>query len=465
MARGHKVWLVSAAVCLAVSGVVVATAGPAGATNVSTEAALRAAFGNAAETKIDLDADIELSDCGDNALDVTRISDTDLTLDGHGHTIRQTCPIRVFEMTGAGALTVQNVTITGGDATFNNTQVGGGIAHFGPGLLTVAASTVTGNKSEGGGALFGDGGIAIINSTINENSAVYNSAADSELDITVSGSTITKNTTSADSADASGTIGATGSVTVLNSAITNNTNANKAAVGSSGPVTIVNSTVANNTPDVGVFSDESVTLVYATVVDNGSGPENEENVVIFNGGGLTSFGSVVAQAKGGADNCFIDGGSTTSNGFNFSDDDTCGFTNAAQGDRQNAGDPALGALGNNGGKTETRKPSDTSPLKDAIAAASCKADGAAEITADQVGTVRPQGSGCDVGAVEVAQAAATTTTTSASSASAPPAASSSSNAKSSSGGAPIALIVLAVLVIGGIVIALLLRRRRSDEAA
>jgi hypothetical protein len=63
----------------------------------------------------------------------------------------------------------------------------------------------------------------------------------------------------------------------------------------------------------------------------------------------------------------------------------------------------LGALSDNGGPTSTRLPLPGSPLIDAIPNASCEADGAAGITADQRGLVRPSptGGACDVGAVEV----------------------------------------------------------------
>lgn len=46
-----------------------------------------------------------------------------------------------------------------------------------------------------------------------------------------------------------------------------------------------------------------------------------------------------------------------------------------------------------------------SALIDAIPVASCQADGAAGITTDERGVARPQGPGCDIGAVEVAVSA------------------------------------------------------------
>jgi len=120
---------------------------------------------------------------------------------------------------------------------------------------------------------------------------------------------------------------------------------------------------------------------------------------------LTSFGSVVAQARGGGANCDLV--STTSNGFNFSDDASGGVSchfNAAT-DRVGASnDPMLGALGANGGPTNTMVPNPGSPLIDAIPNASCTSG----ISTDQRGFTRPQVAGglCDIGAVEVQPALA-----------------------------------------------------------
>ena len=92
---------------------------------------------------------------------------------------------------------------------------------------------------------------------------------------------------------------------------------------------------------------------------------------------------------------------TSSHGFNFSDDSSCGFGNTDEGDRQNAGSPGVGALAANGGPTQTMLPQTGSPLIDAVPIAQCQLDGASGITRDQRGVTRPQGSGCDIGSVEV----------------------------------------------------------------
>jgi hypothetical protein len=67
----------------------------------------------------------------------------------------------------------------------------------------------------------------------------------------------------------------------------------------------------------------------------------------------------------------------------------------------------LAALSANGGPTLTRLPATSSPLVDGVPLAQCQADGAAGITADQRGITRPQGAGCDIGAVELVIAAPT----------------------------------------------------------
>jgi hypothetical protein len=158
---------------------------------------------------------------------------------------------------------------------------------------------------------------------------------------------------------------------------------------------VQNSTVTGNSAadlGAGIFSAGSVTLVYATVVGN-TALTAFSNIDAQQ---LTSFGSVVAVA-GGPPNC-LDSDTNISQGYNFSDDASCGFTQPT--DRQDAGDPGLGPLAANGGPTLTRLPAASSPLLDAIPAAAC----APGVTADQRGVARPQAGACDIGAVEVAAA-------------------------------------------------------------
>jgi hypothetical protein len=365
-----------ATAALAGASLMVLTAGPAAATTVTDEASLRAAFGNAAETQIDLDADITLSSVCPNG-EVTRTSSTTVVVDGHGHTVTQTCASgnnSVFVNAAGGDLQFRNITITGGSSAAN----GGGIATAG-GDVSLTNSSVTGNSGGAGGGIAANSGgtVGLTNSTVSNNSASAGGGGILASAVGMTNSTVSGNTAGAN----------------LGGGI---------EVPGSGLVSLTNSTVSGNTAGTeggGVVAFD-VTLVYSTVAGN-SAPQGA-NLDIRSLDTLTAFGSVVALPAGGGGNCFFEQGqSTTSNGSNWDDDASCGF-GAGPGDHSNGGDPLLGALANNGGSTQTQLPQPGSPLIDAIPVASCQADGASGITADQRGVTRPQGSGCDIGAVEVA---------------------------------------------------------------
>jgi hypothetical protein len=128
------------------------------------------------------------------------------------------------------------------------------------------------------------------------------------------------------------------------------------------------------------------------------------NVFLENPANFTVFGSVITSPNGGP-NCSGPTGDPltgiTSVGYNFADDTSCGL--AASTDKQGAGNnPALGPLADNGGPTQTLLPQTGSPLIDAIPGAACQTGPAAGVTTDQRGIVRPQGPGCEIGAVEIA---------------------------------------------------------------
>jgi hypothetical protein len=136
----------------------------------------------------------------------------------------------------------------------------------------------------------------------------------------------------------------------------------------------------------------------------------------LDGSSLASFGSVVAQAVGGGSNCNVTG-TTTSHGFNFTDDPNATTSCKFNGTGDSVGvsnNPLLGPLANNGGPTETMLPQDgPSPLIDAIPAADCGA--MVGIGTDQRGFPRPDSASpnCDIGAVEVQVTVVTPTLTAA----------------------------------------------------
>jgi hypothetical protein len=351
---------------VALGGVIIGLSGTAGATTVSTEAELRTAF--ATDSTIDVAADITLTDCtGGGAVERLVGVTGPITIDGHGHTIRQTCTDNVFIQNGPGLFTAENLTITGGHAAGN----GGGIFAAGP--LTVLNSSIVSNRANAAGGGIGSNGT-----------------------VTITGSTIDSNISGGGGGGIS-TGPSSSSLTLTNSTVSNNVGS---GIGTAAAVSmlLVNSTVAGNTNGPGslgggIFNAGTTTLVYSTIVRNTASAFS--NIDSFD---LVSFGSVIALPGGpaGSINCLA---STTSSGFNYSDDDSCHFGQPT--DHESAPDPQLGALANNGGPTQTVLPNPGSPLIDAIPISSCQADGAAGITTDQRGVTRPQAAGCDIGAVEV----------------------------------------------------------------
>jgi hypothetical protein len=294
-----------------------------------------------------------------------------LTVKGNGVTINN-AGIQAFSSSSSGTLSIDSVTISGGPGDAITITSANG-------ALNLSNSTLTGI---GNTAIDMDGKATVTNSTITGSSGV---GLDTSGDVTMTDSTVSDNTSVG--------LEAGGTATVTGSTISGNQSDGISA----GSAVVTNSTISGN--GGGTDTEGDVTLVYATVANN-------SGINVFTGSNLISFGSVITAA--GSSDCSADGFS--SQGWNFSDDNTCGFT--ATGDTQASGSaPGLGALANNGGPTLTRSPQTGSVLIDAIPTADCQSGGASGVTTDQRGISRPQGSGCDIGAVEVEASTPTPTPT------------------------------------------------------
>jgi hypothetical protein len=355
----------------------VAVAPSAGATTVSTQAEFRDAWANDAE--ITLANDITLTCDGGRA---ERTSDDNFVLDGQGHTVTQTCPsngvMKVEGDEGEPNGQIRNITITGGAEAIAG-EHGGGFYFDSDGSLTVDNTAFLNNSTcaDGGGLDYeGD-------------------------DLTISHSTLAANVASG----VGGALWASGdSVVMIDSTISGNQATQAGALQTVstdlqlGYVTLVQNSIAGG-PGCDGDSGGTPTGVGGPSghVSGQADPETLAQVNIGDGT-LTSFGSVVALPSAGETNCLLDALSP-SQGYNFSDDASCGFT--ATGDRENAGDPGLGALGANGGLAPTQVPQTGSPLLDAIPVAACATGVASGVTDDERSVTRPQGTGCDIGAVEV----------------------------------------------------------------
>ncbi|MEM9515591.1 MAG: choice-of-anchor Q domain-containing protein [Actinomycetota bacterium] len=397
-----------------------AASGQVAAIDVNSEAGLRAAFDDVAETEITLTGDVVLSDCGVGAL-VRPVGAVALVINGGGFTLSQTCTGERVITNEGGSLELRDLTVTGGsldvgageafgggvysvgamtlvDAVVAGNRadgslggVGGGVATEGP--LRIESSVVTGNVAGGGesvfngrgGGVYSNGPTEVVDSLISGNvaaGAVAQGGAGGGLFINerleLRRSTVSGNTAEAGTSEGSGDFGgavANGAMLVVNSTV----HANTAAGPGSG--------------NGGVNAAGLLTLVYSAVTQN-SAATGSANVVFKPRD--RSAGSVVAEPLGGAASC--SGPVGVSGGFNFGGDASCGFV--AGSDVEGAGDPGLGALSGGDGGLPVRRPMESGPLVDAIESGLCFAGDAAGVTTDQLGVARPQGDGCDIGPVE-----------------------------------------------------------------
>jgi hypothetical protein len=275
-------------------------------------------------------------------------------------------------------LTITGCTFSDNTATSTSGEIGGAVAHDANGSMSIRTSALTGNSATG----------------------------------------------SAQSDVAGGAVNNGGPTTIADSSIVGNhgtgINVGGGVVNESGVETTANSTIAANTATAaagggnvgasgGILNQGgNEQLVYVTLTGNTgtSGATNDAANYVNQGGTVTFFATVVAGASGGPSCLAVPNTSFVSNGFNVEDDAaaSCGFSPATQDIvGQN---PNLGPPGNNGGPGPTRLPQPGSVLIDAIPTASCQADGASGVTSDERGVTRPQGGGCDIGAVEVEVAVA-----------------------------------------------------------
>jgi uncharacterized repeat protein (TIGR01451 family) len=172
-------------------------------------------------------------------------------------------------------------------------------------------------------------------------------------------------------------VNATGSVTATNWTVSGNTST--AGAGSSGPAEAGGIDVTGGT----------MRLNHATVADNSAGG-NADDLHTTGSGSVTVLNSIIdGSSANDAVPCAADGGAITSGGHNIDRGSSCGFT--AAGDMSNT-DPRLAVLSETF-PVSTRALTYGSPAVDAADAPNCP-------LTDAIGTKRPQGAGCDIGAIE-----------------------------------------------------------------
>jgi hypothetical protein len=173
----------------------------------------------------------------------------------------------------------------------------------------------------------------------------------------------------------------------------------------SADVNVNHSTFTGNAASVGgavlhTWASARFDVVHATIAGNtvpaGNGNIYEGGQILNTGASTVDlFATVVVDTLGGGVACsYFTGQDPTSSGYNYVDDTTCSL--GATGDTESAGaDAELGELEFYGGPTLVMVPDIDGPLVDEIPSASCIPS-----SVDQRGVTRPQGEGCDIGAVE-----------------------------------------------------------------
>ncbi len=303
---------------------------------------------------ITLGADITLS------APLPQITST-IVVEGAGYYVDGNQSHRVFSVASTGDLTINQITVQNGVTD----TVGGGI--YNAGTLTVTSSTIADNSALGasgstyGGGIYNDfGTLTVIDSTISGNYA-----------------------------DTSG--GGIG------------TN------GASSTVTVTNSTISGNSADVdggGIYNIGTLTVTNSTLADN--------NTIFSGAGSLFNIGTVhlagvILHTGGNGPNCENSSQSgiaeINDNGYNLSDDTSCGFTGTGSADDATLNLSALTGTGPGGG---VHTPQAGSNAIGAIPngvnidnnGVTLVCDGTAT---DQLGSTRPiiGGDACTSGAVEV----------------------------------------------------------------
>ncbi len=308
-----------------------------------------------------------------------------VTVDGSGApglVVSGNLTSRVIEVAAGATLRLNDLTIADGVGA----PQGGGILNRG--RLDLERVVVRDNTETSAGPAnfeFGGGGI-------------YN-AADAVLNLT--DSSVQDN--SSVNQPGGGIYGFFGSaITITGSTVSGNTSGDVAGgLRTLSNATVVNSTFSGNVSTVwhggGIFhTDGDLAVTHSTFAGNSSPGGTASAILVATFGApasATLTGNILVGIPG-SPACAIEGGGAatiTSAGGNVDGDNSCNLV--AAGD-QPATDPLLGPLADNGGGTLTHLPAAGSPAIDAASAATCPAT-------DQRGVARPQGAGCDAGAVEV----------------------------------------------------------------
>jgi hypothetical protein len=321
-----------------------------------------------------------------------------------------------------GGFYVDGGTNTITDETVNDNTAGGngggGGAYFDGGTNTFTGGSIDSNNAYEGAGAYLDGGTesfsqADISSNMAEESGggLWISVEDVSEPTTITSSTISQNKALGAlgeelNGDGGGIISFGCNQTDLtNDTITGNTSLNFGG-GYFGVACGLEAAPNESAATPHVVDSLVTSFLFDTITDNTSTNGNGGNFAQEDESTITLAESIVAggTSDGDPQNCEIDNsapGSFTSLGYNLIDDTTCGTPGTGDIIGQS---PQLGALGTNGGPTNTELPAAGSPAIGGVPAAVCTGTG---VTTDQRGNARGAGLNgtCTIGSVEVSVAA------------------------------------------------------------
>ncbi len=289
-------------------------------------------------------------------------------------------------------------TFTGANVDSNQAYYGGGF-YYQDGINTFSGGSIDSNQAyDGGGAYLDNGTETFTQADISSNMAseagggLFIFVEDITQPTTITSSTISQNTAEGSFGE-SPLLGDGGGILAESCDETNQIN-------------LTNDTIAGNTANTGLgggyygtdacievgpeqpaaksaatshvtphVAAEAVTNFLFDTINANSSAEGGGNVNTDDDSTLNTAQTIIAGGVSGGiegDNCtFIDGGTLTSQGYNLIDDTTCGTPGTGDIIGQS---PQLGALGDNGGPTNTELPASTSPAVGGVPAAVCTGD-------------------------------------------------------------------------------------------
>ncbi|MBK8067591.1 MAG: DUF11 domain-containing protein [Rhodanobacteraceae bacterium] len=314
----------SSSVTVAVSGTCTGFTFPytlAGANNAARVASLRQAIQcanlNGTADSIDLNAQtVTLSDAFADYAGATGLPQvtTEITLENGSVTRDSGAPqFRFLAVSSTGSLVLDGVNLSGGG--LGNLSNAGAIYNDG-GILTLRASTLSGNGAGFGGAIYNLGSVMAINSQFTGNSASQNSGflMNDNATATIIGSTISGNSSSGVAGNGA-IYNANGALDIIDSAVSGNTSTSVGAVQNFGGTTrIANSVFTGNSAasGIGAVSNNSagqMTISNSALTGNRAGTSPG---ALFNnvGSTLTISNSTIAGNHATSGGAILNNGGT-----------------------------------------------------------------------------------------------------------------------------------------------------------